>query len=128
MFCPRLGSSCDAENTHTHEEKPQNLKKKKKGALRHPCVSNVHARTQHHSKVCLSAGPPSQSLFTALANQAQKTAPKIRVPQYRPQYTIVLIIGTPKEVPLIWGNPHIPTLNPRCFQTSFPGLLGRSLD
>ena len=27
--------------------------------------------------------------------------------QYRPQYTIVLIIGTPKKVPLILGNPHI---------------------
>ena len=35
---------------------------------------------------------------------------KIRVPQCRPQYTIVLIIGTPKKVPLILGNTHI-TLN-----------------
>ena len=33
--------------------------------------------------------------------------PKIRGPQYRPQYIIVLIIGTPKKVPLILGNPHI---------------------
>ena len=30
-------------------------------------------------------------------------------PQYRPQYTIILIIGTPKRVPLILGNPHIVT-------------------
>ena len=27
--------------------------------------------------------------------------------QYRPQDTITLIIGTPKKVPLILGNPHI---------------------
>ena len=32
--------------------------------------------------------------------------PKIREPQYRPQNTIVLNIGTPKKVPLILGNPH----------------------
>ena len=30
-----------------------------------------------------------------------------RGPQYRPQNTIVLIIGTPKMVPLILGNPHL---------------------
>ena len=36
--------------------------------------------------------------------------PKIRVPQYRPQYTIVLIIGIPKKVPLILGN-HLMVLN-----------------
>ena len=35
--------------------------------------------------------------------------PKIRVPQYRPQYTIVLIIGTPKKVPF----PNSSTLNPK---------------
>ena len=28
-------------------------------------------------------------------------------PQYRPQNILVRIIGTPKKVPLIWGNPHI---------------------
>ena len=33
--------------------------------------------------------------------------PKIRGPQYRPQNIIVLIIGTPKRVPLILGNPHL---------------------
>ena len=33
--------------------------------------------------------------------------PKIRGPQYRPQYTIVLIMGTPKKVPLILGNYHL---------------------
>ena len=27
-------------------------------------------------------------------------------PQYRPQNTIILIIGTPKMVPLILGNPN----------------------
>ena len=32
--------------------------------------------------------------------------PKIRGPQYRPQNTIILNIGTPKKVPLILGNPH----------------------
>ena len=32
--------------------------------------------------------------------------PKIRAPQYRPQYTIVLVIGIPKKVPLSLGNPH----------------------
>ena len=33
--------------------------------------------------------------------------PKIKVPQYRPQYIIVLIMGTTKRVPLILGNPYI---------------------
>ena len=33
--------------------------------------------------------------------------PKIGEPQYRPQNTIVLIIGTPKRVPLILGNPLV---------------------
>ena len=33
--------------------------------------------------------------------------PKIRGPQYRPQNTIGLIIGAPKMVPLILGNPHV---------------------
>ena len=28
-----------------------------------------------------------------------------RGPQYRPQYTIILIMGTPKMVPLILGKP-----------------------
>ena len=32
---------------------------------------------------------------------------KIRVPQYRVQNTIVLIMGTPKMVPIILGNPQI---------------------
>ena len=31
-----------------------------------------------------------------------------RGPQYRPQNTIILIIGTPKKVPLILGNPQVP--------------------
>ena len=30
-----------------------------------------------------------------------------RGPQYRPSYTIVLIVGTPKMVTLIVGNLHI---------------------
>ena len=30
-----------------------------------------------------------------------------RGPQYRPQNTIVLIMGTPKRVPLILGNPQL---------------------
>ena len=33
--------------------------------------------------------------------------PKIGGPQYRPQNTIVLIIGTPKKEPLILGSPHM---------------------
>ena len=33
--------------------------------------------------------------------------PKIGGPPYRPQYIMVLIIGTPKMVPLILGNSHI---------------------
>ena len=33
-----------------------------------------------------------------------------RGPQYEPQNTIVLIMGTPKKVPLILGNPHIEML------------------
>ena len=34
-----------------------------------------------------------------------------RAPQYRPQNIIILIIGTPKKVPLILGNPHMESLN-----------------
>ena len=42
----------------------------------------------------------------------------IRGPQYKPQYLTILIIGTPKKVPLTVGTPHIlsigyePTLTP----------------
>ena len=32
--------------------------------------------------------------------------PKIGEPQDRPQNAIVLIMGTPKKVPIILGNPH----------------------
>ena len=28
-------------------------------------------------------------------------------PQYRPYNTIILIMGTPKQAPPIWGTPHI---------------------
>ena len=35
---------------------------------------------------------------------------KIGGPQYRPIYTIVLIMGTPKMVPLILGNPYFAML------------------
>ena len=31
-------------------------------------------------------------------------------PPYRPQYTTVLIMGTPTKVPLILGNPHMDPL------------------
>ena len=33
--------------------------------------------------------------------------PNLGGPQYRPQNTIILIVGTPKMVPLILGNPHL---------------------
>ena len=33
--------------------------------------------------------------------------PKMRGTQYRPQNAIVLILGTPKMVPPILGNPHM---------------------
>ena len=33
--------------------------------------------------------------------------PKIGGPQYRPRNTMILIMGTPKKVPPILGNPHI---------------------
>ena len=39
--------------------------------------------------------------------------PKIGGPQYRPWYTIILIMGTPqKMVPLILRNPHIGMIFP----------------
>ena len=31
----------------------------------------------------------------------------MRGPQHNPQYTIFLIVGTPKRVPLILGNPYV---------------------
>ena len=34
----------------------------------------------------------------------------MRGPQCRPQNTIVLIVGTPKKVPIILGNPHMVNL------------------
>ena len=34
-----------------------------------------------------------------------------RGPQYRPQYTVILILGTPKKVALILGNCHIMKVN-----------------
>ena len=40
-------------------------------------------------------------------NPCYMVVSQIRKPQYRPQYTIVLIMGTPKMAPLIVGNPHI---------------------
>ena len=46
--------------------------------------------------------------------------PKKRKPQYRPQNTIVLIIGTPKMVPIILGNPHMTLCH-----SSFEGLRAR---
>ena len=41
------------------------------------------------------------------AQSKSGSSPIIRVPQYRPQNTTSLIIGTPKMVPLIWGNLHM---------------------
>ena len=35
----------------------------------------------------------------------------MRGPQYRPQYTIILIMGTRKRVPLILGNPYFKVQN-----------------
>ena len=50
--------------------------------------------------------------------------PKIRGPQYRPQYTIILIMGKPNKVPLILGNLHLGSLgslspSPRCQNKQF---------
>ena len=44
----------------------------------------------------------------------------MRRPQYRPQYTIVLTIGTPKRVPIILGNPYVQRCDPQSFA---PGLV-----
>ena len=42
---------------------------------------------------------------------------------YRPQYTMVLIMGTPKMVPLILGNPHLGSECPEPPRTDLgPGL------
>ena len=46
--------------------------------------------------------------------------PKIRGPQYRPQHTIVLIMGIPKKVPLILGNPP----NSETMQGRFMEVMG----
>ena len=39
--------------------------------------------------------------------QSYMVVPKKRGSQYRPQNTIVLMMGIPKTVPLILGNPHM---------------------
>ena len=46
---------------------------------------------------------------------------KMRGPKYRPPNTIVLIIGTPKMVPPILGNPHMEFLKTRCESTFAEG-------
>ena len=43
-------------------------------------------------------------------------------PQYRPQNTIILIMGTPKMVPLILGNPHMIKEQPRYIRELRPEL------
>ena len=47
-----------------------------------------------------------QQYHYALLVAFMRYFPKTRVPQYRPQYTIILNMGTPKKVPLIFGNSH----------------------
>ena len=44
--------------------------------------------------------------FRAEGSRRDKVVSKKRGPQYRPQHTIVVIMGTPKKVPLILGNRH----------------------
>ena len=45
--------------------------------------------------------------FHGAQEDVSGTFPKLGEPQYRPQYIIVLIMGTSKKVPLILGNPHL---------------------
>ena len=71
-------------------------------------VFRIHELGRLLSWRCMRAGNvPS-------AAEASRSFPKIRIPQYRPQYTIALIIGTPKRVPLILGNPPLVPMPTSC--------------
>ena len=48
--------------------------------------------------------------------------PKIGGPQYRPPNTIMLIMGTPKKVHLIWGNPYIGIMEIKMETATLSGL------
>ena len=49
---------------------------------------------------------------------------QIRRPQYRPQNTIVLIMGSSKKVPIILGNPHICMSTYECYHGHSLGAPG----
>ena len=51
--------------------------------------------------------------------QVEMVISQNRGPQYRPQNTMILIIGTPKMVPLILGNPQIHTVRHNTIMTSW---------
>ena len=63
-----------------------------------------------HGKRC-QTGPVSE--FQILTNlyrfREQMVVSRNEGPQYSPKYIILLIIGTPKKVPLILGTPQITT-------------------
>ena len=62
---------------------------------------NEKSHNKHHYSTILTIGTRGCRFLKS----SKWYFPKIRGPQYRPQNTIILNIGTPKKVPLIMGNP-----------------------
>ena len=50
-----------------------------------------------------------EGVYGRLLKSTCRYFPKMGEPQYRTQNTLVLIMGTPKKVSLILGNPHVDT-------------------
>ena len=69
----------------------------------------------------------AHDITSQISNVQCGSLPKYREPQYRPQYIIVLIMGTPRKgYPPILGNPHILRSSPTALQGSpfVPPTLG----
>ena len=56
-------------------------------------------------EVCFPAEVGLLLIGKSPSSWKQMVVPKIGGPQYRSQNTIVLVMGTPKMVPVILGNP-----------------------
>ena len=89
-----------------------------------PLISNVPHKRAHIVEDITEISSPGVMLHLLHElTKAQMVVSQNRGPQCRPQNTIILIIGTPKKVPLILGNPKIVTSVHLIFSTLNPELL-----
>ena len=56
------------------------------------------------------------------AGEHIRQLPKLRGPQYRPHYSIILVTGAPKKVLLIFGNSHMGNIGTVYCSPETPGL------